>query len=571
MAEGGFQDGLICNPCDIMKKENVHATSWCENCNQAMCSNCVNHHNAFIGTNRHTVIPLEDKGKIPKFILSLTQLCKEHDKVSEFYCNCHDRPCCVQCVTDFHQQCSKVVPFVDILEEAKTSTALNQVEQSVSDTLKTINEITINRRESINALDEQKQIALKKGESFRKKIDLFLDRVHDTFTKDVQSVHAKQVKEIEEEIYILAQKGVKIQEIEEEIGRMKQFSTNRQTFFGIRHFDEMLSKEISDILKAYEKGTIKETEIEIKLTEKLNDCISTVDTIADVSVQTRTRQHEFLKSGKGHLTISVTENIDRIRLELKKEIVIPPSHIGNTEIKRCLILSDGKLLFLDFSDNMRLVVLDSEGNRHKDVKFPVKPFDIDMISDKKIAVSLPKLKRIDIYESKTFNYEKCIGPLNTKCYDISFVSNNNLAVRTEKEIVILDHRVCARIKSISLSKFLGREISYLKYHKDKLFFITDKCQIHCCDIDGDKIWTFASEDLNDARGLSTDSNGNVYTVDHQNGCVVVISADGKKSKLLPSVLFLKDLYYDRERKKLLVMLDSNNENNISSALLYNVK
>ncbi|CAC5389038.1 unnamed protein product [Mytilus coruscus] len=441
-----------------------------------MCSNCLDHHNAFVGTNRHTVIPIEDKGKIPKFILSLL-----HSYVKN------------------------------------------------------------------------------------------MTKVHDTFTNDVQSVYSKQVSEIEKEIYILAQKRLKIQEIEEEICHMKQFSTNRQAFFGIRHFDEMLSKEVSDISKAYEKGTIKEPEIEIKQNEKLNDCMNIVDTIAEVSVQTRTRQHEFLKSGKSHLTISVAENIDRIRLELKKEIVIPPSRIGNTEIKRCLILSDGNLLFLDFTDNMRLVVLDSDGKRHKNVKFPAKPFDIDMISDKKIAVSLPSLKRIDIYESKTFNYEKCIGPLNTKCYDISFVNNNNLAVRTEKEIVILDHSVCAKIHSISLLKFLGREISYLKYHKDKFFFITDKCQIHCCDIAGDKIWTFASEDLNDARGLSTDSKGNVYTVDHQNGCVIVISADGKKSKLLPSVLFLNDLYYDKERKKLLVMLASNNENNISSALLYDVK
>lgn len=104
-----------------------------------------------------------------------------------------------------------------------------------------------------------------------------------------------------------------------------------------------------------------------------------------------------------------------------------------------------------------------------------------------------------------------------------------------------------------------------------MFFITDKCKIHCCDINGDKIWTYASEDLTDARGLSTDSKGNVYTTDHQNACVIVISADGKKSKLLPSVFFMNDLYYDKERKKLLVMLASNNENNISSALLYNVK
>ena len=118
------------------------------------------------------------------------------------------------------------------------------------------------------------------------------------------------------------------------------------------------------------------------------------------------------------------------------------------------------------------------------------------------------------------------------------------------------------ISDESISDIINSDMTnvyYVATSEDKLYYTNYKIHtVTCCDLHGITQWKFNDKRvLKCPRGMSVDSDGNVYVVGYTSNNVVVISPDGKRHMQL---LSSKDglvkptvLEYDKSTNRLLVV------------------
>lgn len=98
---------------------------------------------------------------------------------------------------------------------------------------------------------------------------------------------------------------------------------------------------------------------------------------------------------------------------------------------------------------------------------------------------------------------------------------------------------------------------YIDADEENIYFSNmNSGTVTCCDFNGDIKWIFKDEILQYPSGIGVDSDGNVYVAGYQTDNIVVISADGTRSRELLTKENCIDkpraLCLDKKRNKLLV-------------------
>ena len=102
---------LFCDSC-IRLETSQPAVSWCPECCDYLCENCVKCHKTYRFTMEHTVCNIEEREKTGKLKVDL--FCKQHvSRRLEVYCFDHEEPCCLMCATVSHRKCDKVSSLED--------------------------------------------------------------------------------------------------------------------------------------------------------------------------------------------------------------------------------------------------------------------------------------------------------------------------------------------------------------------------------------------------------------------------------------------------------------------------
>jgi hypothetical protein len=80
-----------------------------------------------------------------------------------------------------------------------------------------------------------------------------------------------------------------------------------------------------------------------------------------------------------------------------------PKGISNIAITGCIVCPDGRLVFVDYNYNSKLVILNGDRTLHTEITCsPSKPFDVTCLDDTTVAVStIYGIEIIDINSTKT--------------------------------------------------------------------------------------------------------------------------------------------------------------------------
>ncbi|VDI12816.1 Hypothetical predicted protein [Mytilus galloprovincialis] len=209
--------------------------------------------------------------------------------------------------------------------------------------------------------------------------------------------------------------------------------------------------------------------------------------------------------------------------------------------------------------------------------------------DKKISVFTPSgafLSKSD-YQWQTFDVEQIDGSLlaiSTGYQGGRIILRDRLSAKTKNimkvdipndGIAVSDGWLyfCARknglmrvnIKDGLMCKVVTEPMSgcaYIAVFNNNLYFTNkSKNTVTCSDLEGHVKWIFKDESiLSFPLGISLDQNGNIYVVGNKCSNVVVISPDGKHSKVILSSADGLDrpqvLHYNRENNRVLVANES---------------
>ena len=147
----------FCGICDI-RHISKPSEVWCPDCEEGLCTECIEHHSLAKPSRNHTTIPMEEYQKLPSFVLEIKQQCDGHHEKFNLYCKEHECPCCRICMVENHSDCKNVTMMEAMITNVKTSTMYTDIEHLIKEMIETISKITQNRDTNSSAVKDQKRI-----------------------------------------------------------------------------------------------------------------------------------------------------------------------------------------------------------------------------------------------------------------------------------------------------------------------------------------------------------------------------------------------------------------------------
>ena len=231
----------------------------------------------------------------------------------------------------------------------------------------------------------------------------------------------------------------------------------------------------------------------------------------------------------------------RIRSISKVNIRIPddrevPGIVG------CCVMSDGQAVLCDFY-NDQIKLLDSSYKLIANLKLPARPYDISVLNDTEVIITIPDEKQllivavtsqIRIIRTIQLDKECC-------CVDVSRGEIYIACADSEQgEIRILDMS-CNERRRISLSRVKGTYMIKTPLYiavsafSGKIFIADWKTEtLTCLTSDGQLVYQFKGQRLGRPRGILVDSADNVLLCYSKSNTIVVITPDGRKHGTLLS-------------------------------------
>ena len=143
--------------CSLEEEKEIDAICYCQECNIYMCNKCENAHSKLFKDKHHVY-------KLDKDFNDLfTGFCKEdnHNEKLEYYCNDHNKLCCVSCICKLkgkgkgsHSKCN--ICFLEDIKESKKSKLESNIKEL--EELSKIFEVSFNElKKIIDKINENKE------------------------------------------------------------------------------------------------------------------------------------------------------------------------------------------------------------------------------------------------------------------------------------------------------------------------------------------------------------------------------------------------------------------------------
>jgi hypothetical protein len=142
---------ILCGICEAQYIK--HAYQWCFECDEGLCSDCENNfHKIAKATRYHGVISIENYYKLPSYISEIANHCEHHDMKYTHFCQHRDKSCWTDCISTKHKDCVRLLSMREINKPSKTSTLIDNIEQSLTDIKNNMDKVTKNREQNLSEI-----------------------------------------------------------------------------------------------------------------------------------------------------------------------------------------------------------------------------------------------------------------------------------------------------------------------------------------------------------------------------------------------------------------------------------
>ncbi|XP_076105829.1 uncharacterized protein LOC143074164 [Mytilus galloprovincialis] len=255
---------------------------------------------------------------------------------------------------------------------------------------------------------------------------------------------------------------------------------------------------------------MKENNEAEKIIKKLGSLgeLAVVKTDMDLKKETSVRREAQVESQE-------QSNMNNMTINIEKRIEINMANVSDM-----ICLMDGRLIIVESDAKVNLLTPD--GKLLKKLPIPGEAFSVTQIDQNTIAIKIFNMENETVTKVIT---------LNKYCYGLSSSDDSVVVGLDRDEIRIID------LEGITLTSIQVKSESYLchlVYCNDRVIY-SDYIgnAVYCVDQTGKQMWQY-TQDLSKPFGLCTDTYGNIFVADWGSHRIIVISKDGKESKVLCS-------------------------------------
>jgi DNA-binding beta-propeller fold protein YncE len=475
------------------------------------------------------------------------------------FCQVHDKPCCPDCISTNHKDCVGLLSIREIIKTSKTSTLLDDIEQSLVNIKYNIDNVVKNREQYRSEIPQQRQIFNDQVKQMRVKINSHLDTLEQNIMKELDDAEDKIKLKIDNLLKQLSEQSKTVEGIQSGITAIKEYASDLQTFIGSKAIEEEVKKEEKYILAISEDGCLQQISLKCSIDEKIKDIMSAMTLFGSVSMENspppviiktmKTKQAQIMSA----MQPPSVKSINDIKLTLHNTFAIPKGK-NDRYISGCIAFPNGKIILVDFHRNRRLVILNDNGTLDKEIWCSMShPIDVAYLDDRTVAVSTDK--GIEIINIDTKKTERRIKT-SERCYGITYHNAVLLWCEQQRGIQMMKlsgDRVTTLVKQSNLPSN-----SYITTCGEKIYQTNPNTKtVTCYTIKGDKLWKYKDESLlNDPTGVTVDNDGNVYVTSYGSNCVIVLEPDGREGRqILSSDGGLEQpigIYLDKSKNSLIV-------------------
>lgn len=244
-----------CEPCG-REGENQQAHSWCSDCSEPLCGECLKFHRKGKTTANHKTIPILQAEKLGSSVLNIPDICHIHDdqKLSLF-CVQHDTICCAFCLRESHNTCKDVKSIEKASKGVKMGTAIDDVQHRISECSFMISKILDEYKNNLSSLSDQKDEYKGKITNFRKELNLFLDTLEQEIDTKFDAFDMECTSEIEKKIKDLTTIKKKSESRQTDIETLKEHASETKLFAAIKTID-LLQCEEEQFLSKFQEGLV---------------------------------------------------------------------------------------------------------------------------------------------------------------------------------------------------------------------------------------------------------------------------------------------------------------------------
>ncbi|XP_052065946.1 uncharacterized protein LOC127705657 [Mytilus californianus] len=495
---------ILCGPCGY-EDNTKNAKKWCTSCEEGFCEDCQKVHRSTKMSRNHKLISVSDYQKIKD--VSISQTCVGHGKRYDLYCSLHDKPLCIDCV-DQHKSCSQLVSLDKVAANAKQSTALADLEDTISGALNNVGKCIKNQEKSGIEFDKQESLIKKTIQKTREKLNQHLDLLEQKLIQNLSTKNVNCKSAYGEVLHQLYLADKKLNQLKREIGTMKQMASDVQVFLGTREINKTVSEEIKSIKSIL--SSTKYFEIKLEINPSVTSLFEIDNELGIVSLTEKKSRLEFkdvkLDQAQKHIAVHAGSSNLVIDLQLKQKVRIGRS-ADDSGVTGCLILHNGNILILDILKGNRIMEYDGQGQFVRYISCSGDPYYSTLIAPDQIAVTYFSMNKIEIIHLSITQVQK-IRTTN-QCEGISYRHGKLYVVMEEMGIVVLE--LSGKILYTVTIDF--RYVSNIATSKDRIYYTNErKNTIHCLSLTGQEIWEYQNESIALPKGIAVADNQDVFVV-----------------------------------------------------------
>ncbi|XP_052093344.1 uncharacterized protein LOC127729557 isoform X2 [Mytilus californianus] len=417
-------------------------------------------------------------------------------------------------------------PIDEASKNANQSTALSDLEGTISTTIDNVKHCIKDREIALANVDQDEQTIRKTITDTRKNLNKYLDELERKLLLELKSKHENCKSKIMKILNQLKKMEKEVEKLKEQTLQMKRFASDLQVFLGTRQLNQSVSKQVESLKEEIRVCTKSRMEIEIH--HMICSLMKEVKQFGEIKViETMTNlQLKDAKIDQAQIQIhEFSQNIHNVDMQLKQMFDIKGSE---EPITGCIVLPDDRIIIADYYGCGKLLEYNTNGKHIRDIPVSNKPYSLTSVDTDCIAVTYRDSKYLEIINTKNTSERKKVQ-CSSICWGISYQDQKLYVLVFEQGIVVMDlHGKTLNTIDINVS-----QVCHITTTSERIYYTDQNSNtVHCCSMTGQEIWVFKDQSISKPRGISVDSNQDVFVVGGWSNNLTVIQHDGKDSKVL---------------------------------------
>ncbi|VDI20781.1 Hypothetical predicted protein [Mytilus galloprovincialis] len=504
---------MFCGTCGRRSK-STKAVKYCTDCEDGLCSDCVDFHGSIKSCASHHVIDVKVIDGNPVVVI---RSCEVHpDMVLEYFCADHDTLCCRSCMASDHRSCDKLLPIEVAAKGVKRSTMYEEINNDVRILKTAVNDLEDKKRKGMLSLNDSKEIVQQEVTNLKKQLQKRIQEMEKALMSEIDKMHTNLSKESSDDLDKICGQRKKIQNISEQFESVTKYGSESQIFMLLHNIKAELKGQAKDFQQ------LLSCQKDVSLSLKESDLLSVIKSFGSIEIKKSSFDIKYQP-----FNVQQAQNLQQQRKMPTQFKLDVKFKAAGALIAGIGVTKDNRLFLCNYTGS-NLYVVSDKGQQLATIQMDGPQWGIAMEEEANSAwVTLPAKQSVQAVDVVTMKKKGQLIKLPGQCYGIALI-DDQIAVGCFGKIYIMSKT--GEIKK-TLDVKNGSTIYSISVGNKQQLYYAQLLELKSIRLDG-TITSVSAEYTSSVIDVKTDRIGNAYFLEYHAANFKLFSFKDKSVKTI---------------------------------------